>query len=98
LGRLEGAVEIREGTELGAWTARGKFAAVGIKIREGIVQHGLSINGYRTPSSFQGLRPCGLDLPVDFLLNSEADLDPLGQEILATAGAVFLDEVSPPRL
>jgi lipoyl(octanoyl) transferase len=60
--------EIRWGCETGVWTSRGKFAAVGVHIEQGIVLHGLSVNGFRTSLSFQGLRPCGLDLPVDFLL------------------------------
>ena len=69
-GRIyEPRAEIREGSELGVWTPRGKFAAVGIHVENGILLHGLSVNGFRTASSFLGLRPCGLDLPVDFLLN-----------------------------
>ncbi len=63
---------IRSGCELGVWTSHGKFAAVGIHVKDGIVLHGLSVNGYRTPESFQGLRPCGLDAPVAFLLGERA--------------------------
>ena len=61
---------IRSGCEMGVWTSRGKFAAVGIHIEQGVLLHGLAVNGYRTPTSFTGLRPCGLDAPVDFLLES----------------------------
>ncbi len=70
VGRLysEG-VEIRSGAELGVWNLQGKFAAVGVHIENGILLHGLAVNGFRTAESFQGLRPCGLDLPVAFLLN-----------------------------
>jgi len=67
-------VEIREGKELGVWTPRGKIAAVGIHVSQGIVLHGLAVNGFKTETSFQGLRPCGLDAPVDFLF-PEADED-----------------------
>jgi lipoate-protein ligase B len=73
--------EIREGAELGVWTARGKFAAVGIHVEKGVVLHGLSINGYQTQDSFQRLKPCGLDLPVDYLLKNQPDFDQLGREI-----------------
>jgi lipoyl(octanoyl) transferase len=75
------AAEIREGAELGVWTARGKFAAVGIHVEKGVVLHGLSINGFQTKESFQNLRPCGLDLPVDYLVENPADFELLGQEI-----------------
>ena len=64
-----GGPEIRWGKDQGVWTRRGKFAAVGIHVQAGVILHGLSINGYRTRTSFRGLRPCGLDEPVDFLLN-----------------------------
>jgi lipoate-protein ligase B len=64
------SAEIRSGAEMGVWTRRGKFAAVGVHISQGVLQHGLSVNGLRTTTSFYGLRPCGLDAPVDFLLES----------------------------
>ena len=69
---------IREGAETGAWTSRGKFAAVGVHIERGVLLHGMAINAYRTATSFVGLRPCGLDAPVDFLL--EGPGRPLGDE------------------
>lgn len=108
-GLLEAALEaacpyrpearIREGAELGVWSSRGKFAAVGVHVQGGVLLHGLSFNGFRTPASFQGLRPCGLDLPVDFLLeepNARLAFEPgmstledrferLGRELLHTA-------------
>ena len=67
--------EIRSGAETGVWSSRGKFAAVGIHIDQHVVLHGLSVNCFKTPTSFMGLRPCGLDLPVDFLLDSPAEED-----------------------
>jgi lipoyl(octanoyl) transferase len=73
--------EIRDGAQLGVWTAQGKFAAVGIHVQKGVVLHGLSINGYQTKESFQKLRPCGLELPVDYLLKNRDDFDQLGREI-----------------
>ena len=83
---------LREGAELGVWTEKGKFAAVGIHVVKGVVLHGLSLNGFKTPTSFMGIRPCGLDAPVDFLISST--LEPpeknerafleLGQELIST--------------
>lgn len=60
--------ERRAGTELGLWTPKGKIAAVGIHVEDGVLMHGLSVNGYATPLSFLGVRPCGLDLPIDFAI------------------------------
>ncbi len=62
-----------EGAELGAWSEHGKFAACGIQIQDRVVLHGVSLNGFRTRESFQGLRPCGLDRPVDFLLDAPSE-------------------------
>jgi lipoyl(octanoyl) transferase len=74
--QFDPSTHIREGAELGVWTDRGKFAAVGIHIERGVLMHGLAVNGLRTASSFYGLRPCGLDAPVDFLLEK----NPLGKK------------------
>lgn len=84
--------EIRWGCETGVWTRRGKFAAVGVHIEQGILLHGLSVNGFRTPLSFQGLRPCGLDLPVDYLLGGtgESEFIKLGEALLAVMLRRFL--------
>ncbi|MEK6580531.1 MAG: hypothetical protein AABZ55_15015 [Bdellovibrionota bacterium] len=65
--------EIRTGTEMGVWGSRGKFAAVGVHVERGVLLHGLAINFYKTRESFLGLRPCGLDLPVEFLLSETID-------------------------
>lgn len=94
--KYDPSAEIRCGAELGVWTSRGKFAAVGIQISGGVLLHGLSVNGFATPTSFLGLKPCGLEAPVDFLLgrssvskDSETKLESafqqLGAEILAAA-------------
>jgi lipoyl(octanoyl) transferase len=64
----DSSAHIRTGCELGVWTHQGKFAAAGIHLAQGVVLHGLSVNGFQTAESFQGLRPCGLDAPVDYLL------------------------------
>jgi lipoate-protein ligase B len=89
--RYDPGARIGEGAELGVWTRRGKFAAVGVHVQQGVLLHGLSVNGFRTPTSFLGLRPCGLDAPVDFLLPApdEAAFERLGGELVQAALARF---------
>jgi lipoate-protein ligase B len=91
----DSSAHIRTGAELGVWTDRGKFAAVGIHVDQRILLHGLSINGFRTSQSFQGLRPCGLDAPLEFLLKnpSETEFVRLGQQILSTASNIFFTRI-----
>ncbi|MBI4924792.1 MAG: hypothetical protein HY843_02620 [Bdellovibrio sp.] len=83
--------EIRSKEETGAWCSEGKFAALGIKISKGVLLHGVCINGYRAGLSFFGLRPCGLNAPVAFLLDDAVNNEvinindkfiTLGQEVL----------------
>ncbi len=84
------SAEIRSGAEMGVWTRRGKFAALGVHIEQGVLLHGLSFNGFRAPTSFMGLRPCGLDLPVDYLIEGTPELfDELGNQLLSQAQRVF---------
>lgn len=63
--------EVREGKEAGVWTQAGeggaKIAALGVQIDQGVTQHGLSLNVFPTSTSFQGIRPCGLDSKIAFL-------------------------------
>jgi len=66
-------LRIGEGCEMGVWTKHGKFAAVGVHIEQGVLLHGLAINFFRTPTSFVGLRPCGLDAPVSYLISEVFD-------------------------
>lgn len=69
--------EIREGKEAGVWTEPGgpgaKFAALGIRVVDGVVQHGVSVNVFSTPESFMGIRPCGLEASVAFLSDGGAE-------------------------
>ena len=66
--QYDSSAEVREGAETGVWTRRGKFAAVGVHVEQGVLLHGMAVNAVRSPTSFVGLRPCGLDAPVDYLL------------------------------
>lgn len=86
----DSSAEIRSGAEMGVWTKRGKFAALGVHIDQGVLLHGLSINGFKTQTSFMGLRPCGLDLPVDYLIEGRPELfEEFGKKILEKAQSVF---------
>lgn len=91
--QYDSTAHLREGAELGVWTSRGKFAAVGIHVQKGVLLHGLSLNGFKTPTSFVGLRPCGLDAPVDFLLpdSSETAFMDLGNRLIHA----FLQKLNP---
>ncbi len=44
-----------------------KVGSLGISIRQGVVQHGIALNVFRTPSSFYGISPCGLGAAPGFL-------------------------------
>lgn len=68
-GRYRAGISVKSGAETGVWTPQGKVAAVGLHIENGIVHHGLALNCFKTVTSFVGLRPCGLDAPVNFLLD-----------------------------
>ena len=75
----------REGAELGVWSARGKIAALGVRVEQGILLHGLSLNVRKTEQSFVGLRPCGLGTeraPVAFL---EKDFEEVGKALTEIA-------------
>ena len=84
-------IEIQSGERLGVWNSAGKFAAAGVHIQNGILLHGLAINGFQTPQSFQGLRPCGLDLPVSYLLKepNETEFLKLKELIIEAVRSIF---------
>ncbi|MGK5088747.1 hypothetical protein WDW86_14410 [Bdellovibrionota bacterium FG-2] len=69
----EPSAHVRDGTEVGVWTEKGKFAACGVHIVDGVLLHGLAINAFRTETSFLGIRPCGSDKPVVFLLQDPSE-------------------------
>lgn len=59
--------ETRSGAELGVWGKGGKYVSLGVHVEDGVLLHGIALNVLRTPMSFYGLRPCGLDSAVAFL-------------------------------
>jgi lipoate-protein ligase B len=80
--------ECRGGAETGIWSEQGKLASVGIHIEEGVLLHGLSLNVYRTPESFLGLRPCGLEPRMGYLFEAEA-----GQQAFTNIGKALVSAV-----
>jgi lipoate-protein ligase B len=85
--QYDSTAKIHSGPEAGVWSARGKFAAVGVHVEDGVLLHGLAINGFKTLTSFFGLRPCGLDAPVSYLLEANKEscdvaFDKLGERIV----------------
>jgi lipoate-protein ligase B len=76
--------EIKSGAELGLWTKKGKIAAVGVSVQDGVLYHGFSVNIFRTETSFVGLKPCGLDAAVDYVVDkpvSDSEFNDLGHWI-----------------
>ena len=62
---------IREGAELGVWSATGKLVSVGIKIENGYITSGFAINCIPSPTAFALISPCGIsDARPDFLFRS----------------------------
>ena len=52
----------------GVWTARGKIAAIGVKISRGVAFHGFAINANTDLSWYRHIVPCGItDRPVTSL-------------------------------
>ncbi len=83
--RYQAEVRIGEGLETGVWAKKGKVAAVGVHIEQGVLLHGLSLHGFQTPTSFLGLRPCGLEAPVAYLLENEEGFEGLGETLIQAA-------------
>ncbi len=56
----------------GVYTDKGKIAAVGVRIRNGVSTHGVAINVRNSLSDFSAIRACGI---------RAAELDQLGGEV-----------------
>ena len=49
----------------GVWTARGKIAAIGVKISRGVAMHGFALNVSTDLAAYDSIVPCGIeDRPV----------------------------------
>lgn len=82
----------------GAWTARGKIAAIGFFIRRWITLHGMSFNVDADLSGFSTIVPCGLvGEPVSSLADILGERCPsradVGAALLRHAGDVFRRQI-----
>jgi lipoyl(octanoyl) transferase len=76
----------------GAWTAKGKIAAIGFHIKRGITFHGMSFNVNLDLSGFNRIVPCGLvGDPVCSLETLLADQTPPLQRVFETMCTHFED-------
>ena len=70
LGALTGLgaeVFVRPGHR-GIFSPKGKTAAMGVSVKDGVSQHGVSVNVSNTMTTFAAIVPCGLaDTPVTSL-------------------------------
>jgi len=84
---------------LGLWSIlRGKkIVSLGVSIKQGVLQHGVSINIYQTPQSFLGITPCGLSTEMSYLCHELKVDSPLeksffnqfGDELVRYVSALF---------
>ena len=49
----------RRGREVGTWTAKGKIASIGVRVRRGITSHGFALNVCNDLTPFGYVNPCG---------------------------------------
>jgi lipoic acid synthetase len=74
----------------GVWTARGKVAAIGVRVSRGVSMHGFSINVDPQMEYFSNIVPCGIP---DKLVTSLADV--LGRDVsIEEVVGVLLSHVS----
>jgi len=64
---------VERGDRLGVWCDEGKLASIGVSIQNGVLQHGVSLNVYKTEGSFEGLRMCGLSDQPAYLLTPTSE-------------------------
>jgi len=90
----EPRAEIRAGLETGVWSPRGKLGSVGVHVERGVLLHGLALNAFRTSDSFAGIRPCGGEPRVDFLLErpNEQEFATLGKRLISAVFRAFFAE------
>jgi len=48
----------------GAWTEKGKIAALGIRVSNGVAYHGMALNVSVKPDWFIAINPCGIGQPA----------------------------------
>lgn len=60
LSLLEVGIESRVGEQSGLWTKNGKIAFLGIRVKNGVSLHGLSINVRNDLALFNAIKACGI--------------------------------------
>jgi lipoyl(octanoyl) transferase len=64
-------------SSVGVWSKNGKMAFLGVRIREGITQYGLSLNVSNELKLFEQIRPCGVEsLQLDSVSNHLSGVSP----------------------
>lgn len=86
----EPRAEVRSGPETGVWSPRGKLGAVGVHIEDGVLLHGVALNVFRTPESFVGIRPCGLEPRIDFLASTD-EFETIGERLVSAISVHFFN-------
>ena len=89
-----GVTAVRREGLTGVWTARGKLAAIGVRVSsQWIASHGVALNVAPDLSYFDSIVPCGLAGEVVTSLARELGSPPDSEEVVATFvarfGAVF---------
>ena len=90
LGEL-GVVAHTEDGLTGVWTARGKIAAIGIRITRGVAMHGFALNVTTDLASYAPIIPCGIgDRPVtsvaEVLAEAVPDDDVVRRTVVVSLG------------
>jgi lipoyl(octanoyl) transferase len=68
-------IQCVSGGDSGVFTGLGKIAFIGIRVKSGVTQHGISINIKNDLKLFESIRPCGLSTrPLDSVLNHGVDI------------------------
>jgi len=91
LGRL-GLEGERKPGQVGIFVQGAKLASMGVRVRNWVTLHGVSLNVDPQLEHFAGIVPCGLsDTPVTSLaaLGVEADMDRVDQALRATFTEIF---------
>ena len=91
LGRL-GLEGERKPGQVGIFVQGAKLASMGVRVRNWVTLHGVSLNVDPQLEHFAGIVPCGLsDTPVTSLaaLGVEADMDRIDQALRATFTEIF---------
>ncbi|MFN7729133.1 MAG: lipoyl(octanoyl) transferase LipB [Bdellovibrio sp.] len=70
-------IEAKIGEQSGLWTNQGKIAFLGLRVKNGVSMHGLSINVHNDLKLFGAIKACGVqDALIDSLSNQNVKLSP----------------------